>query len=62
MGGCLWPLTPGSVPGLRLVLEAEKPGSVDVGSGIYFRDTLVGRIESRDFFPEEKKVRFGAFF
>lgn len=56
------PLTPGSVPGLRLVLEAEKPGSVDVGSGIYFRDTLVGRIESRDFFPEEKKVRFGAFF
>ncbi len=55
------PLTPGSVPGLRLVLEAKKPGSVDVGSGIYFRDTMVGKIESREFFPDEKTVRFGAF-
>ena len=55
------PLTPSSVPGLRLVLDAEKPGSVDVGSGIYFRDTLVGKIESREFLPDEKTVRFGAF-
>ncbi|WP_411826349.1 intermembrane transport protein PqiB [Luteolibacter sp. AS25] len=56
------PLTPASVPGLRLVLSAEEPGSVDVGSRIYFRDTMVGRIESREFFPDEKLVRFGAFF
>lgn len=55
------PLTPGSIPGLRLTLEAEKPGSVDIGSGIFFRNTMVGRIESREFFPDEKIVRFGAF-
>ena len=56
------PLTPSSVPGLRLVLTAVKPGSVDVGSGIYFRDTVVGKIESREFLPDQKVVRFGAFF
>ncbi|MGD7652903.1 MAG: intermembrane transport protein PqiB [Verrucomicrobiales bacterium] len=55
------PLTPPSVPGLRLVLESTKPGSVDVGSGIYYRDTVIGRIESREFQPKEKVVRFGAF-
>ncbi|MCF7731934.1 MAG: MlaD family protein [Akkermansiaceae bacterium] len=55
------PLTPRSVPGLRLVLEAEKPGSVGIGSGIYFRDTLVGRVESREFLVDRKIVRFGVF-
>lgn len=55
------PLTPLSVPGLRLVLESTKPGSVDVGSGIYYNDTVIGRVESRDFLPEEKIVKFGVF-
>lgn len=55
------PLTPSSVPGLRLTMSAVKPGSVDVGSGIYFRDTVIGKIESREFLPDEKVVRFGAF-
>ena len=55
------PLTPSSVPGLRLVLESTKPGSVNVGSGIYYHDTAIGKIESREFLPEEKVVRFGAF-
>lgn len=55
------PLTPASVPGLRLVLESTKPGSVDIGSGIYYHDTLVGKVESRDFLPGEKVVRFGVF-
>ena len=55
------PLTPSSVPGLRLVLESTKPGSVNVGSGIYYHDTAIGKIESREFLPKEKVVRFGAF-
>ena len=55
------PLTPPSVPGLRLVLESSKPGSVDIGSGIYYHDTVIGRVESRDFLPAEKIVKFGAF-
>ncbi len=55
------PLTPSSVPGLRLVLESSKPGSVDVGSGVYYHDTVIGKIESREFLPSEKVVKFGAF-
>lgn len=55
------PLTPASVPGLRLVLESTQPGSVDIGSGIYYHDTVIGKVESREFLPEEKVVRFGVF-
>ncbi len=55
------PLTPPSVPGLRLMLESTKPGSVNIGSGIYYHDTVIGRIESREFLTKEKVVRFGAF-
>ncbi len=55
------PLTPNSVPGLRLILESAKPGSVNVGSGIYYHDTVIGRVESREFLPSEKIVKFGVF-
>lgn len=55
------PLTPASVPGIRLIMTSEHPGSIDVGSGIYFRDTLVGRIESREFKIATEGVEFGVF-
>lgn len=55
------PLTPASVPGIRLIMTSEYPGSIDVGSGIYFRDTLVGRIESREFKIATEGVEFGVF-
>ena len=55
------PPTPNSVPGLRLELVAANPGSVDVGSGVYFRDSLVGKVESRVFEPRSEEVRFGVF-
>ncbi|MGE9266599.1 MAG: intermembrane transport protein PqiB, partial [Verrucomicrobiales bacterium] len=55
------PLTPSSVPGLRLTLFSEEPGSVDVGSGIYFKGNLVGRVESRTFDPDKKETIFGIF-
>ncbi|MBK1834311.1 intermembrane transport protein PqiB [Roseibacillus ishigakijimensis] len=55
------PPTPASVPGLRLELVTEDPGVVDVGSGVFFNNNLVGKIESRTFDPEFKEVRFGVF-
>lgn len=55
------PLTPASVPGIRLTMISEHPGSIDIGSGIYFRDTLVGKIESREFKLATEEVEFGVF-
>lgn len=55
------PLTPSTVPGLRLVLTSEEPGSVDVGSGVYFKGNLVGRVESRQFEPLSRRTVLGIF-
>jgi len=55
------PLTPSSVPGLRLSLVSEMPGSIDVGSGIYFMGNIVGKVESRSFDPESRTTNFGIF-
>lgn len=55
------PLTPNSVPGLRLFLDAKNPGSVDVGSGIYFMGNLVGKVESRTFHTNTRNTEFGIF-
>ena len=55
------PPTPNSVPGLRLELVTENPGSVDVGSGVYFKNNLVGKIERRFFDPDREEVTLGVF-
>jgi paraquat-inducible protein B len=55
------PLTPRTVQGLRLTLTAERPGSIDIGSGIYYNDTLIGRVESRSFNMDTRTVNFGIF-
>ena len=55
------PLTPASIEGLRLILTAKEPGSVTIGSGIYFQNNLIGRVESHNFHPETKTVEFGVF-
>lgn len=55
------PPTANSVPGLRLSLVAANPGSIDVGSGVFFKNNLVGQIESRVFSPETEDVEFGIF-
>lgn len=55
------PPTPNSVPGLRLELVTEDPGGVDVGSGVYFQNNLVGKIESRVFDPGREEVTLGVF-
>ena len=55
------PLTPSSIEGLRLILTAKEPGSVTIGSGIYFQNNLIGQVESHVFRPETKTVEFGVF-
>lgn len=55
------PPTPKSVPGLRLELVTENPGSVDVGSGVFFKNSPVGKIEKREFDPEREEVILGIF-
>lgn len=55
------PPTPNSVAGLRLELVTEDSGVVDVGSGVYFKNNLVGKIESKFFDPEHEEVTLGVF-
>ncbi len=55
------PVTPLTVEGLRLTLTAEFPGSVGIGSGIYFNDSVIGRVESRVFNMDTRTVNFGIF-
>ncbi len=55
------PLTPRTIEGLRLTLTAEAPGSIGIGSGIYFNENPIGRVESRSFNMNTKTVHFGVF-
>lgn len=55
------PPTPPSVPGLRLTLISEVPGTTDVGSGVYFRGNRVGKVETRKFDAKQKVVIFEVF-
>ncbi len=55
------PPTPKSFPGLRLELVTEDPGSLDVGSGVFFKNNEVGKVESRIFDPEQEEVVLGVF-
>lgn len=55
------PPTSSSVPGLRLELVTEDPGVVDAGSGVYFKNNLVGKVESRVFDPNREEVTLGVF-
>jgi paraquat-inducible protein B len=55
------PVTSRSVPGRRLVLLAEKAGSLAVGSPVFYRGIEVGRIERRELSEDGMQVRYDAF-
>ena len=55
------PPTSSSVPGLRLELVTEDAGEVDTGSGVYFKNNLVGKVESRVFDVNREEVTLGVF-
>ncbi|MEZ0385950.1 MAG: intermembrane transport protein PqiB [Verrucomicrobium sp.] len=55
------PVTKSSVPGLRLTLVAENPGSLVGGSPIYFRGFEVGRVERRSFDIKVRRTMLDIF-
>jgi len=55
------PVTKSSVPGLRLVLEAETAGSLAIGSPIYYKGFEVGRVEQRTFDIRKRRTLFDIF-
>ena len=55
------PATSRSVPGRRLVLVAERAGSLSVGSPVFYRGIEVGRIERRELSEDGLQVRYDAF-
>ncbi len=55
------PATNRSIPGRRLILTAEKAGSLVTGSPVYYRGFEVGRIEGRSLDIETQRVIFNAF-
>lgn len=55
------PATNRNIPGRRLVLTAERAGSLVEGSPIYYRGFEVGRIENRTLDTEYQRVTYDAF-
>lgn len=55
------PVTAAGVPGLRLILLAERGDRADVGAPVLFRGNEVGRIDRRVFNPAIRKTQLHAF-
>jgi paraquat-inducible protein B len=55
------PLTPADAPGLRLHLFSDRTTSVSAGDKVLFNGYQVGRVESRDFDPEKRKISYVIF-
>jgi len=55
------PLTPSSIPGLRLNLETDDPGPIDLNSQLYFQGSHIGKVESRSFDMASRVTTFGIF-
>jgi paraquat-inducible protein B len=55
------PLTSPDTKGLRIVLTSEKSGQLNVGDPVLFRGYRVGTVETRDFTPAERLMRYQLF-
>jgi paraquat-inducible protein B len=55
------PLTPADAPGLRLHLVSDKATSVSAGDKVLYNGYHVGRVESRDFDAERRKISYVVF-
>jgi paraquat-inducible protein B len=55
------PLTPLGAPGVRLVLNSKRSPSVGAGDPVLFKGYKVGRVESFEFDPEAKQIRYTIF-
>ncbi len=50
------PPPPDNTPGLHLVLKAKELGSLQAGSGIYYKNIQIGAVEQTRLRPEENSV------
>jgi paraquat-inducible protein B len=55
------PLTPNDAPGLRLQLTSDHASSVSAGDTLLYKGYKVGRVESMEFSPSDRKVRYVIF-
>lgn len=55
------PLTPTGAPGLRLKLSSSESASISAGDAVLYNGYEVGRVESRSFDPDERKLRYTLF-
>jgi paraquat-inducible protein B len=55
------PVTPAGTPGLKLVLESDRAGSVTAGDPVLYRGYQVGAVESADFDAARQTVRYSLF-
>ena len=55
------PVTPAGTPGLSLVLESARAGSVTAGDPVLYRGYRVGAVETADFDPDSQRVTYDLF-
>ena len=55
------PLTPNDAPGLRLQLTSDRASSVSAGDTLLYKGYKVGRVESMEFNPADRKMRYVIF-
>ncbi len=55
------PMTPTGAPGLRLQLVSDSSASVTAGDDVLYNGFKVGRVESMEFDPVERKARYVIF-
>ena len=55
------PVTSSDTPGIRIRLQAERAGSIDVGTPIYYRSAKVGTVETKRFTDDQQRIIIDAF-
>lgn len=55
------PLTPTGAPGLRLKLISDRASSVSAGNAVLYNGYKVGRVESMEFDPTDRKAHYTLF-
>lgn len=55
------PLTPAGAPGLRLQLTSSQASSITAGDSVLYNGYKVGRVESMEFDPDDRKLHYAIF-
>jgi paraquat-inducible protein B len=55
------PVSPAGAPGLKLVLEADRLGSLDIGSPVHYRDLAVGHVERHHLSEDGQRVEIEVY-